>query len=48
MKELKLLFSQALKEARSNPLEVIGTLVAFVAICGMCYALMIVCYIIGG
>jgi len=48
MKELKLLFSEAWKEAKRDPKEALGTLVTFVAICGLCYALMIICYIIGG
>ena len=48
MKELKLLFTEAWKEAKDNPLEALGTLFAFIAMCGMMYVFMIICYIIGG
>jgi len=48
MKELKFLFSEACKEAKSNPLEALGTLAAFIAMCGICYAFMIICYVFGG
>ena len=48
MKELKLLFSEAWKEAKSKPLEALGTLATFIVMCGSCYAWMWICYIIGG
>ncbi len=48
MKELKLLFSEAWKEVKSNPLEALGTLGVFAAMCVSCYLWMLVCYAIGG
>ncbi len=48
MKELKLLFTEAYKEVKQKPLEALGTLITFVAMCGLLYAFMIICYIIGG
>ena len=48
MKELKLLFTESYKEVKRNPLEALGTLFAFIAMCGMMYVFMIICYIIGG
>ena len=48
MKELKLLFSEAWKEAKSKPLEALGTLATFVTMCISCYLMMILCYVIGG
>ena len=48
MKELKFLFSEAWKEAKSKPLEALGTLPTFIVMCGTCYAWMWICYIIGG
>tara|TARA_A100001201_G_C4009681_1_gene177140 strand:- start:7 stop:195 length:189 start_codon:yes stop_codon:yes gene_type:complete len=48
MRELKLLFSEAWKEAKSKPLEALGTLATFIVMCGTCYAWMWICYIIGG
>jgi hypothetical protein len=48
MKELKLLFSEAWKEAKSNPKESLYILATFVTMCVSCYLMMIVCYVIGG
>lgn len=48
MKELKLLFTEAYKEVKQNPLEALYTLGAFIAMCGMCYIMMIICWVIGG
>ena len=48
MKELKQLFIEAYKEAKHNPLEALGTLVAFIAMCGMCYIMFVICWVVGG
>jgi len=48
MRELQLLFKEAYKEVKQKPLEALGTLITFCAICGMCYAIMIIGYIING
>ena len=48
MGELKLLFSEAWKEAKSNPKESLYILATFVTMCVSCYLMMIVCYVIGG
>ena len=48
MKELKYLFSEAFKEVKNNPLESLGTLGVFAAMCVSCYLWMLVCYAIGG
>tara|TARA_R110000796_G_scaffold172641_5_gene289624 strand:- start:849 stop:995 length:147 start_codon:yes stop_codon:yes gene_type:complete len=48
MKELKLLFSESLKEVKNNPLEAIGTLGVFVAMLVTCWFMTIICYAIGG
>ena len=48
MKELKFLFSEAWKEAKSNPKEALYTLACSSLMCVTCYLMMIVCYVIGG
>jgi len=47
MKEIKLLFSEAWKEVKSNPIEALGTLGVFVTMCVTMYGLMIICYAMG-
>jgi len=48
MKELKYLFSEAFKEVKNNPLEAIGTLGVFVAMCISWWFITIICYAIVG
>jgi hypothetical protein len=48
MKELKLLFTEAYKEAKQKPLDALFTLFTFVTMCCTMYLMMWVCYIIGG
>ena len=48
MKELKLLFTEAYKEVKRNPLEALYTLGAFIMMCVTCYLMMIVLWVIGG
>ena len=48
MKELIELYTEAWQEAKQNPLEALGTLVTFITMCGLLYALSIVLWAISG
>ena len=47
MKELKLLFTEAWKEAKDNPLEALGSAAAFAFICFWTYLMLIIASVIG-
>lgn len=46
MKELKLLFTEAYKEAKENPLEAIGSAAALAFVCFWFYSMLIIASII--
>ena len=48
MKELKLLFTEAYKEAKQKPIDALFTLFTFVTMCCTLYLMMIVLWVIGG
>ena len=48
MKELIQLYTEAWQEAKQDPLLALGTLVTFITMCGLLYALSIVLWAIGG
>lgn len=48
MKELMELYRQAWLEAKQDPLLALGTLVTFITLCGLVWALSIVLWAIGG
>ena len=48
MKELIQLYTEAWQEAKQNPLEALGTLIAFITMCGLLYAISIVLWAISG